>query len=82
MRVKIAAVAPMPRDNTEITVKLLDACNGFDRYWFFAAGMTNVEVEIVVTDLETGAEKVYGNAMGATFETILDTDAFATCGGR
>lgn len=68
--------------NTEITVKVLDACRGFERFWVFAAGMTNVEVELVVTDLVAGVERVYGNAMGATFETILDTDAFATCDAR
>ncbi len=66
-------------DNTEIVVKVLDACQSFGHFWVFAAGMTNVEVELVVTDLATGLERRYANAMGKAFEPVLDVDAFSTC---
>jgi membrane-associated phospholipid phosphatase len=66
-------------DNTELTVKVLDACNGFDRFWFFASGLTNVEVLIKVTDTETGHVRQYFNPQGKPFVPVQDTDAFATC---
>ena len=68
-------------DNTELIVKVLDACSlpGANRFWVFAAGLTDVEVSITVTDTKTGAEKGYGNDLGTPFEPVLDTDAFATC---
>lgn len=66
-------------DNTELTVKVLDACAGFDRYWVFASGLTNVEVVIKVTDTRTGHLRQYFNPQGKPFAPIQDTDAFATC---
>lgn len=66
--------------NTEVTVKVLDACqSAAPRFWFFAAGMTNVEVELIVRDTKTNLRKTYTNAQGNPFTTILDTNAFATC---
>ena len=66
-------------DNTEIVVKVLDACEDFGRFWVFAAGLTNVGVELVVTDLASGVERRYANPVGQAFQPILDTDAFETC---
>ncbi len=69
-------------DNVELVVKVLDACQEpYRRFWFFAAGLTNVEVTLRVTDLETGVEKTYFNPLGSDFPPILDTNAFATCDG-
>jgi hypothetical protein len=65
--------------NTEITVKVLDACGPFDRFWVFAAGLTHVEVLITVTDTDTGTVKQYFNPRGKAFAPIQDTAAFATC---
>jgi len=65
--------------NVEMVIKVLDACSFADRFWVFAGGLTNVEVEIVVTDVVTGASKPYGNPLGTPFQPIQDTDAFATC---
>ncbi|MCP4663199.1 MAG: hypothetical protein GY856_48020 [bacterium] len=68
--------------NVELVVKVLDACQEpYRRFWFFAAGLTNVEVTLKVTDLETGVEKTYFNPLGSEFPPILDTNAFATCDG-
>jgi len=66
-------------DNVELLVKVLDACGPFDRYWFFAAGLTHVEVEITVTDTLRDVTLTYDNDLGEPFEPILDTGAFATC---
>ena len=65
--------------NPEITVKLLDACAPFDHFWVFAAGLTNVEVQLTVTDTQTGRVKQYFNPLGRAFPPVQDTAAFATC---
>lgn len=67
-------------NNQEVFVKVLDACfDPFQHFWFFAAGLTNVEVRLVVVDTETGIEKVYERPLGKPFGGIQDTRAFATC---
>ena len=67
-------------ENVEIVVKVLDACNTtFNHFWVFAAGLTNVEVEIEVTDTQEGMILTYTNPLGRAFVPIQDTDAFATC---
>lgn len=65
--------------NVEVVVKVLDACVPFDRFWVFAAGLTNVEVELVVEDVETGATRTYFNPLDQPFQPIQDTGAFTTC---
>jgi hypothetical protein len=68
-------------NNSELLIKVLDACNlpGSNAFWVFAAGLTNVEVTITVTD--TGSEEVrmYHNELGEPFLPVLDTSAFDTC---
>jgi streptogramin lyase len=67
-------------DNVELVVKVLDACiDPFQAHWFFGAGMTNVGVQLVVTDRRTGESKTYGSALGTPFSPIQDTSTFATC---
>jgi membrane-associated phospholipid phosphatase len=66
-------------DNIELAVKVLDACVGFDRFWVFASGLTNVEVLIKVTDTQTGHVRQYFNPQGKPFAPVQDTNAFATC---
>jgi hypothetical protein len=66
-------------DNVEVVVKVLDACSFADRFWVFAAGLTNVEVELTVFDTLAQVEQVYNNPLGRPFEPIQDTHAFATC---
>lgn len=66
-------------DNIETVIKVLDACSVNGRFWVFAAGLTNVEVEITVTDTETGAMKTYLNPQGTAFKPIQDTGAFSAC---
>ena len=65
--------------NIEMVVKVLNACNPFERIWVFAGGLTNVEVDLTVTDTSTGSTRTYRNPQGTAFEPIQDTGAFATC---
>lgn len=66
--------------NVELVTKLLDACpTAFDRFWFFAAGLTNVQVIIRVHDTVANIGRTYVNPNLTAFAPIQDTDAFATC---
>lgn len=47
--------------NVELVVKAIDATGFNDRFWFFYGALSTVEYDIVVTDTETGAEKIYHN---------------------
>ena len=66
-------------DNVEVTIKVLDACSFNQRFWVFASGITNVRVDLTVTDTKTGTVKTYTNPINHPFAPILDTSAFATC---
>ena len=67
-------------DNVELVVKVLDACQApFNRYWVFAAGLTDLEATLVVTDLRSGQTRRYHSRAGKSFEPVLDAQAFATC---
>lgn len=67
-------------DNVELVVKSLNGCTASGgAHWVFAAGLTNVEVEIRVTDVRTGTEKIYRNRQGRVFQPIQDTRAFPSC---
>jgi glucose/arabinose dehydrogenase/PKD repeat protein len=66
-------------ENLELIVKVLDGCANNNRYWFFAGGLTNVEVTIVVTDTLKDVTRTYTNPQETAFRPIQDTAAFATC---
>lgn len=67
-------------ENVEVIIKVHDACvDPYQRYWVFIAGLTNVEVDLTVRDLERDFEHLYHNHGGETFATVLDTNTFATC---
>lgn len=65
--------------NGEMVVKVVNGCAFNSRYWTFAAGMTDVNVILTVTDTQTGTVQTYTNPQGTPFEPVLDTNAFATC---
>ncbi|MEO8505003.1 MAG: hypothetical protein ABI609_13980 [Acidobacteriota bacterium] len=65
--------------NVEMVVKVLNACGAFQRYWVFAGGLTNVHVQMTVTDVLTAAERVYDNPQSTAFLPIQDTNAFESC---
>lgn len=67
-------------DNWEMLIKVLDACDLFDRYWVFAAATTDVEYTLTVTDTQHAGEfRQYVNPLGQASPAITDTNAFATC---
>jgi hypothetical protein len=65
--------------NVEIVVKVLNGCGINNRYWVFAGGLTDVNVDLIVTDYATGQVRTYSNPQKTPFQPIQDTDAFATC---
>jgi hypothetical protein len=65
--------------NVEIVAKIVDACAFVNKIWFFAAGMTNVGVDLTVTDTFTGQVRTYHSATGVAFQPVLDTGAFGAC---
>ena len=66
--------------NVEAVVKVLDACTFNQRFWVFAGGLTDVQVDLTVTDTASGAVRTWRNPQGTAFQPIQDTGAFATCG--
>ena len=65
--------------NVEAVVKVLNGCGVNGRFWVFAGGLTNVKVDLTITDMANGTSKVYHNPQGTAFQPIQDTSAFATC---
>lgn len=65
--------------NVEVVLKVLDGCPVNGHYWVFAAGLTNVGVELRIEDTLRGETKTYSNAEGQPFQPIQDTAALATC---
>jgi glucose/arabinose dehydrogenase len=66
--------------NTELVVKVRDACAPpFERFWFFAAGLTDVGVTLTVADTETREVRRYERPRGQAFAPVQDTQAFDTC---
>jgi hypothetical protein len=65
--------------NVEAVVKVLNACGFNNRFWVFLAGLTNVRVDLTVTDTETGATKTYTNPQSTLFLPRADTDALPVC---
>ncbi len=64
--------------NIEMVVKVLNGCAINNSYWVFAAGLTNVQVNWLVTDLQTGATYVGVNPLNTPFAPVQQTDAFPT----
>jgi hypothetical protein len=65
--------------NVEMVIKVLNACGLNSRFWVYAGGLTNVQVDVAVTDTLTGTAKTYHNPQGTAFRPVQDTSAFATC---
>ena len=63
--------------NVEVLVKVLDGCAlAPGRFWVFAGGLTNVSVQLTVTDTASGAVNTYRNPLGTPFAPLQDTSAF------
>ena len=66
-------------DNTEMLVKVLDACAINERFWVFASAATDLAFTLKVTDLETEETRTYENPAGQPAMAINDTNAFESC---
>lgn len=70
--------------NVEVVVKALFGGCGLDEghplrnYWIFGAGLTDVEVDLVVEDTLTGNIQNYRNNQKTHFQPVQDTMAFPT----
>jgi PKD repeat protein len=66
--------------NVEVVTKVLPFCSDpFNSIWVFAAGLTNVFVDISYTDTKTSTTIHKQNAQGTAFVAVQDTSAFKTC---
>jgi hypothetical protein len=69
-------------DNQELLVKVLDACGtSSPGFWVFASGMTNVQVDLTITEASTIGlsfpySKTYTNPMNTMFVPIVDATTF------
>ena len=64
--------------NIEMVVKVLNGCAINNAYWVFAAGLTNVQVNWLVTDLQKGIDYPQVNPQGIAFAPVQATTAFPT----
>jgi len=66
--------------NIEMVIKVLNGCAINQAYWVFVAGLTNVQVDLTVTDTQTGAVYTNRNPQSTAFVPIQATGAFpASC---
>ena len=65
----------------EVLVKMVDACgyDGFDNFWVFAGGLTDVEVHLTLTDTWSGEVVRHDNLQGHPFPTLLETGKLRVC---
>lgn len=66
--------------NSEMLIKVLDACQGFNAFWVYFAATTDIDFTATVTDTRTGIVKQYANPAGRAAVPVQDTFTFATCG--
>ena len=65
--------------NVELLVKVINGCSVNGAYWIYAAGLTNLEVEVRVEDLVGHAVWSRRSQQGRPFPPFADTGAFETC---
>ena len=66
--------------NVEVVTKVLPFCaDPFNSIWIFAAGLTNVKVDLTYSDMNNGTVVTKSNELGVPFTPIQDTSAFTTC---
>ncbi len=68
-------------NNLELLLKVLDGCALTDHFWVFYGATTDVGFELVVTDTQTGTERIYRNSRGVSAQPVKDFFAFPCSGG-
>ncbi|MGE0638831.1 MAG: spondin domain-containing protein [Thermoanaerobaculia bacterium] len=66
-------------ESVEVTIKVVDGCSANGHWWIYASGLTDVEVDLAVTDLATDEVYEIANALGHPFDLVSDDHAFSTC---
>jgi PKD repeat protein len=64
--------------NVELVTKVLNGCGVNDAYWVFASGLTNVAVNLLVVDTQTGVQYTYDNPQSVAFPPDQAIKAFPT----
>ena len=67
-------------DNFELLVKVVDGCGFNQRFWIYAAGLTDLDVDLLVTDTWTGDVQVFQNPLGAPYTPVQEIGLFDGCG--
>jgi hypothetical protein len=65
--------------NVEIVSKIINGCALNGRYWVFAAGLTNIEVTMEVTDTVRNGGYGWFWPQGKPFIPLQSTNEFGTC---
>ncbi|HYN21561.1 MAG TPA: hypothetical protein VE078_11420 [Thermoanaerobaculia bacterium] len=65
--------------NLELTVKVLNGCGVNGRYWVFLSGLTDVGVEVTMTDTRSGETWTHTHTGGTALQPRLDTNALEVC---
>ena len=65
--------------NVEVAIKTLNGCGVNGHYWVFTGGLTNLKVDVAVTDTTTNTTRNYSNPQGIAFQPTADTTAFTSC---
>ena len=63
-------------ERPELYVNVIDGCAVSGKWWVFSAGLTNVGVDLTVTDTRTGVVWRHASPVGQVYATTLDTGAF------
>ncbi len=63
-------------DNLELVVKVLDACAVNGHFWVFAAGLTDVGVDLEVLDSRSLERRAFASELGAPYRPVQDVRAF------
>jgi hypothetical protein len=63
-------------DNVEVFAKVLDGCAINGHYWVFAAGLTDLEARLRLTDSITGDTQFFRSPAGELFEPVVQLARF------
>ena len=68
-------------ENPELLLKVVDACGlpGFENFWAYSTGLTNVEVELEIVDSWSGERRTVRTEMGQPFAPVFDSGSFRVC---
>lgn len=67
-------------DNLELVAKTVDGCDYNASYWTFAAGLTNLGVDLTILDHWSGRTRTYWNPPRSAYQPLLDIESLETCG--